>query len=210
MPIPLQEQTVPATASAGYVKLYASNDAVPRLYSVDDAGIALPYSQIIFTSTSADFTGTNVNTAQPVFNTTEDVLTVTANVAYLVEAYYHIHTTGTSAHTLGLLFGGTATYTNIDGTYFSTNQATEVLGALSAINFAAATVVQVSASLSSASHHAIIINGIIRVANAGTIIPQYQWSSAPGVAGVTLRGSFLRLTPIGVDTIKALPSAMWG
>lgn len=209
MPNYLQEQASPGAAPPGYLGEYASNDVVPRLYSVDDAGLVRPYSQIIFTSTDADFTGTNVNTAQPVFNTTEDVLTIEGSTAYLVEGYYHIHTTGTTSHTLGLLFGGTATYTSIDGSYFSTNQATEVLGAVSAINFASAAVVQVSAALASATHHSIIINGIIRVNGAGTIIPQYQWSAAPGVAGVVLRGSWLRLTPMGVNTIKALPTALW-
>lgn len=197
------------TPAAGTMNHAVVNDATPRLYGKDDAGIVRPYSQIIFTSTDADFTGTNVNTAQPVFNTTEDVLTVEALTSYIVEAYYHLHTTGTTSHTLGLLFGGTATFTNIDGSYWSTNQATEILGAVSAINFASAAVVQVSAALASASHHTVQIMGIIRVANAGTIIPQYQWSAAPGVAGVTLRGSWFRLTPMGVNTIKALPAAMW-
>lgn len=197
------------TPAAGTMNHAVVNDSVPRLYGKDDAGIVRPYSQIIFTTTDADFTGTNVNTAQPVFDTTQDVLTIEASTAYLVEAYYHIHTTGTTSHTLGLLFGGTATYTNIDGSYWASNQATEVLGAVNVINFASAAVVQVSAALASATHHSVQIMGVIRVNGAGTIIPQYQWSAAPGVAGVTLRGSWLRLTPMGVNTIKALPAALW-
>lgn len=197
------------TPSASTANHFVSNDSTPRLYVKDDAGIVRPYSQIIFTSTDADFTGTNVNTAQPVFNTTEDVLTIEASTAYIVEAYYHIHTTGTTSHQLGLLFGGTATFTNIDGSYWATNAATEVLGAVSAIPFTSAAVVNVSPATASATHHSVQIMGIIRVANAGTIIPQYQWSAAPGVAGVTLRGSWFRLTPMGVNTIKALPAALW-
>lgn len=203
------EQAAPSTPPAAQLSVYASNDTTPRLYSKDDGGLVRPYSQIIFTSTSADFTGTNVNTAQPVFDTTEDVLTVEALTAYIVEACYHIHTTGTSSHQLGLLFGGTATYTSIGGSYFASNAATEVLGALSTIPFTSAAVVNVSPATASATHHSVLINGVIRVNGAGTIIPQYQWSAAPGVAGVVLANSWFRLTPMGVNTIKCLPAAMW-
>lgn len=209
MPIPLQEQTVPSTPSAGYVKVYVSNDGVPRLMTVDDAGIALPYAQTIFTTADADFTGTNVNTAQPVFDTAQDVLTLAAATAYKIDASYYIRTTGTTSHQLGLLFGGTATFTNIDGVYSSTNAATAVLGAVSAIPFAVATVINVSPATATATHHYVTIKGIIRVNAAGTIIPQYQWSAAPGVAGVTARGSYFKLEPLGVNTIKCLPAAMW-
>lgn len=207
--IVLSEGAAPTTPASGTVKIYSTNDAVPMLATIDDAAIIRGYAGLIYTSTSADFTGTNVNTAQPVFDTTEDTITLPAATSYLLNAYYHIHTTGTTSHTLGLLFGGTATFTNIDGTYWATNQATEVLGAANAITFASAAVVQVSAALASATHHSILITGIIRVNGAGTVIPQYQWSAAPGVAGVTLRGSYFQLTPMGVNTIKAFPPALW-
>ncbi len=164
----------------------------------------LPVKPTLFTSTTADFTGTNVNTAQPVFNTTEDTITLAANTTYIMEASYHIHTTGTTSHTLGILFGGTATLTSIGYQALSTNAATEVLGAVSAIWSSAATVVNVSAALASASHHSVIIKGIVRSNASGTFIPQYQWSAAPGVAGVTLRNSWFKLTPIGADTLAQI------
>lgn len=159
---------------------------------------------IHFTSTSGDFTGTNVNTAQPVFDTTEDVITLPGSTSYLLEMSAHIHTTGTTSHTLGLLFAGSATLTSIGYQATVSNAATEVLGAMNSIWSAVATVTVVSAALASATHHSIWLSGIVRINGTGTFIPQYQWSAAPGVAGVTLKNSWLRLTPIGSDTVKAV------
>lgn len=34
------------------------------------------------------------------------------------------------------------------------------------------------------------------------MIPQYGWTAAPGVAGVTLANSYLTLTPIGAGTVQ--------
>lgn len=161
-----------------------------------------------FTSTSADFTGTNVNTAQPIFNTTEDVITLPASTSYLMEASLHIETTGTTSHQLGLLFAGTATLTSIAYQATVTNAATEVLGTPQTLWAAVATVTNFSPATATATHHSIWLTGLVRVNGAGTFIPQYQWSAAPGVAGVVLRNSWLKLTPIGDNTIKAVGN--WG
>jgi hypothetical protein len=157
-----------------------------------------------FTSTTADFTGTNVNTAQPVFNTTEDVITLAANTSYVMEGVYHIHTTGTTSHTLGILFAGTATLTSIGYLAQTTNAATEVLGAVNSIWSSVATITVLTAATATATHHSIVIKGMVRTNAAGTFIPQYQWSAAPGAAGVTLKNSYLTLTPVGSDTTKAI------
>lgn len=155
----------------------------------------------LLTSTTADFTGTNVSTAQPVFNTTGDTLTVAANTTYIMEGQYHIHTTGTTSHTFGILFGGTATLTSIGYQAQTTNAATEVLGALNSIWSSVATITVLTAATATATHHSVMIKGIVRTNASGTFIPQYQWSAAPGVAGVTLRNSYFKLTPIGADTL---------
>jgi hypothetical protein len=159
---------------------------------------------VYFTSTTADFTGTNVNTAQPIFNTTEDVITLPSLTSFFLEASLHIETVGTTSHTLGLLFEGTATLTSIGYRGYATNAATEVLGTVSGIESAVATITVVSAALASATHHSIWLHGIVRINAGGTFIPKYQWSAAPGTAGKTLKNSWLRLTKIGSNTVAAV------
>lgn len=198
------EVGTPATPASGKTTRWSSNDATPLDMFMDDSGAVRLSKTIFITTASADFTGTNVNTAQPIFNTTEDVITLPSSTSYLMEASIHIHTTGTTSHTLGILFGGTATLTSIGYQVTATNAATEVLGAGSTIWATVATIIVVSAALASATHHSITLTGIVRINAGGTFIPQYQWSAAPGVAGVTLKESYFKLTPIGSNTMKAI------
>jgi hypothetical protein len=196
-------QVAPPTPASGYNILYPSS--VDKLWhAFNDTGNngALLPSMGMFSA--ADFTGTNVNTAQPIFDTSLDVITVVGSTTYLMEGAFHIHTTGTTSHTLGLLFGGTATLTSIGYWADATNVATEILGAVSRIHSAVATVIVVSSALASATHHSIHLKGIVRINAAGTFIPQYQWSAAPGVAGVTLANGYFMMKPIGINTMTIL------
>jgi hypothetical protein len=200
----LNEVAAPSTPSSAKTNLFASNDPTPLLKFQDDSGEIRLGATIVVTSTSGDFTGTNVTNAQPIFDTTEDSLTVQANTTYLIEGSIHIHTTGTANHTFGLLFGGTATLTSIGYQVTVTNAATEVLGATQTLWCTAATVQILTAATATATHHSLTITGIVRFNAAGTFIPQYQWgTTAPGAAGVTLANSYLKLTPIGSGSTKA-------
>ena len=201
--IVLNTETVPSTPGAGVAKLYFDS-VLEFLSSVDDGGIAWNYLPVFVVTTTADFTGTNVNTAQPVFAATEDTLTVPSDTSFLLEACYHIHTTGTTSHQLGLLFGGTATLTSIGYGANVTNAATEVTGATSALWIATAAVTNVTPATATATHHTCYLNGVVRINAGGTFIPQYQWSAAPGVAGVTLANSYLKLTPFGNKSRSAI------
>jgi hypothetical protein len=156
-------------------------------------------------SQTADYTGTNANTVQKVFNTsTNGAITLPASTSYLMEGIYHIHTTGTTSHSLGISFGGTATLTSIGYHASATNAATEALGAPQTIWISVATNTTVTSAVATASHHTIVIKGIVRVNASGTFIPQYTWSAAPGVAGVTLANSYLLLIPIGSNTAGSI------
>lgn len=195
------ERATPTTPAAGKTNVWSSNEATPLPKHIDDAGMVTLLSPMVITSTSSDFTGTNVNTAQPVFNTTEDTITVPGSTAFMFEGQYHIHTTGTTSHQLGLLFGGTATYTSIGYQASVTNAATEVTGAPSTIWISVATVTNVSPATATATHHSCLLKGIMRINAGGTVIPQYQWSAAPGVAGVVLANSYFAMWPIGANTM---------
>lgn len=157
-----------------------------------------------FISQTADFTGTNVNTAQPVFGGTLSTITLPASTSYMFELVCHIHTTGTTSHTFALLFGGTATLTSIGYRVNVTNDATEVFGPANTMWVSVATATVLTAAAATATHHTIRARGIVRINGAGTLIPQYQWSAAPGVAGVTLQNSFFSLSPIGDNVAAAV------
>lgn len=160
---------------------------------------------IHFTTTTADFTGANSTAAQPMFNTTEDVITLPSTTSYLLEISAHIHTTGTANHTFGILFGGTATLTSIGYQATVTNAATEVLGGSQTFWSTSAAVQVLTAATATATHHSLVVTGIVRINAGGTFIPQYQWgTTAPGTAGVTLANSYFKLTPIGSNTVLAV------
>lgn len=197
------QSVAPSTPAAGKSTLYFDS-VTKQLYSIDDSGNVWAHLPTWITSTTANFTGTNVNTAQPVFNTTEDVITLPGTTSFHMQGCWHIETTGTNSHTIAIGFGGTATLTSIGYSCDATNAATEVLGAGSRIWIATATATVVSAALASATHHTILIDGVVRTNAGGTFIPQYTWSAAPGVAGTTLANSYLMLTPFGLNTRAAI------
>lgn len=155
-----------------------------------------------FTSQNANWTGQNVNTAQPVFNTDRDVITLPANTSYFVKAVYHISTTGTTSHQTGVLFGGAATFTSIGYSLKATQVATETYGAMNAMWASVATIQYPFAAVATASYHIFEIDGIIRTNVSGTLIPQFQFSAAPGVAPTIYANSFIYLIPLGSDTIS--------
>jgi len=191
----------PAALSADYTLTLPADDGVAYQFLQTDGAGALTFADpFIWTSNTTDFTGADVDTAQPVFAAANDTVTLPANTTFLLEASYRIKTTGTSAHTLALLFGGTATLTSIAYQAQSTNSATDILTQDSVIWSEVATATVVTSSASSATHHSITIRGMVRTNGTGTFIPQYQWSAAPGVAGVVEANSWLKLTPLGVDT----------
>lgn len=199
----LNTETPPSTPGANVGKMYIDS-VLKMLSSVDDGGNAWNYLPTFITTTTADFTGTNVSTAQNVFAGTEDTATLPGLTSFHMQGCYHIHTTGTTSHQLGILFGGTATLTSIGYSCDATNAATEVTGAGSRIWITVATVINVTAATAAATHHTVLIDGIVRTNAAGTFIPQYQWSAAPGVAGVVLANSYLMLTPFGLNTRAAV------
>lgn len=162
-------------------------------------------AKALFKALAADDTGgANVNTAQPWFPTAGAV-TLPANTSYLFEGSLILsRAAGTTSHTTGILFGGGATLTSIE--YFGdckTGDAND-LQPLSGFFSSVATLFTLKAASTSASEQIIIkVRGIVRINAAGTFIPQFQYSAAPGGAPTVKRGSYFRLTPMGLDTATA-------
>lgn len=152
---------------------------------------------------AADFTGGNVTTAQPFFPTGQDTFTLEAGTAYIIEGYLStLRTAGATSHTTSVLFGGTATYTmarySCDCRYGARAAATPVRPYTAEYKGTApstAQVVQLAAT--TVNSKTFNFNGVLVVNAAGTCIPQFQYSAAPGGAPVVERGSYFKFTPIG-------------
>lgn len=153
---------------------------------------------LLFKNLAADATGQNVATAQPWFPSAGAVA-VAANTTYeFLGRLYLVRAAGTVSHTTGVLFGGNATLTAIDYLARSRTTTGNVLGAVSAISGAAATLLVVTAASAVATENLeILLRGTVRVNGAGIFLPQFQYSVAPGGAPTVKRGSFFRLQPIG-------------
>ena len=158
----------------------------------------------IFTCLYSDYTGTNSGSAQQVFNaSTNGEVTVLGSMTYMFEATYYItRSAGTTSHTLSTLFGGTATFTSVTYTAESTSTTGNALGAVSRIYGTGISGVTVTAANTSATENiTVTLRGVMRTNAGGTIIPQIQYSTAPGGAPTILKNSFFKMTPIGTSSV---------
>lgn len=147
---------------------------------------------------SGDDTGTNVATAQPWFPTLGTVA-VAADTLYKIDG--HLYTTraaGATSHTTGLLFAGTATLTGIMYTAKVQVGDTEALLPTSRVVSRVATNTTCkAASTSTTETVSVDMEGYVRVNAAGTFIPQFIYSAAPGGVPTIKANSSFRLTPCG-------------
>lgn len=210
----LNEVATPSAQAAGKDGIFVSNETLPRLRRIDSAGTVWPSAEIFMTSLASDYTLADSNTAQKAFNaSTNGAITLPASSSYLLEATYMITNTGTTSHTWGVLFAGTATITALDFTVTGrtgvTSQATLTAvtsasqsngsGSLPSTNLVAT-----AASVSATENVLLDIKGTLRINASGTFIPQIKLSAATTVAATMKRGSFIRLTPFGADTAAVL------
>lgn len=146
--------------------------------------------------------GANVNTAQSVFGVG---VTLSASTVYAFEAFYGLSkTAGTTSHTVGLGFGGTATLNNIGYWGFSDTESTFAYAGTAGNlgGFYTQTASNTASSLASTSAtlvRTLRITGTVSVNAGGTFIPQYTCSAAPGGAYTTAAGSYFLIYPIGAS-----------
>lgn len=164
-------------------------------YGGTPAGL-IPVEQ--FFRLNADLGGANVATPQSVFGVG---CTLAASTVYAFEIVCSFgKTAGATSHTLSFGFGGTAALNHIG--YVSTiNVGAAVPGAASTafINrISTATATALTNAMAAASNSVRLrLAGSVSVNTAGTFIPQYTLSAAPGGAYSTEQGSFMRIYPIG-------------
>ena len=146
--------------------------------------------------------GSNVNTAQNVLGVG---VTLSAGTVYAFEAVYALSkSAGTTSHSVGIGFGGTATINNIaySGVFVGTNSsftADSVTSISMYIQTAANTTFSQGSSAAATLTKVYNLKGTVSVNAGGTFIPQYTCSAAPGGAYTTAAGSYFLIYPIGAS-----------
>jgi hypothetical protein len=148
----------------------------------------------------SNLAGANVNTVQSVFGVG---VTLSASTVYAFEAVYAINkTAGTTSHSIGIGFGGTATLNNIGYNVTDTFSTTQIQTSASyqgGTILAATNTTITGTTTSAAVFTSVILKGTVSVNAGGTFIPQYTLSAAPGGAYTTVAGSYMLIYPIGAS-----------
>ena len=148
----------------------------------------------------SNLVGLNATGAQNVFGVS---VTLSTSTVYAFEAMYYFNkTAGTTSHTLGIGYGGSATLNSIlwnsvgvDGSATLPTRSTPGLAA----NAAATNQTITGATASAAATTFANIKGIVSINGGGTFTPQYTLSAAPGGAYSTMANSYFLIYPIGAS-----------
>lgn len=144
----------------------------------------------------------NDSAAHSIFAAANDALTVAANTTYIIEGIIRV-TTGNTTHTCAFGLGGTATYTSV-GYDLQSNvgNAGAINTGISAIWATAATATIFNAT-STSQGTTLRVRGMIRTANAGTVIPQWTFSADPTGTCQVEPNSYLTFRRVGADTLAS-------
>jgi hypothetical protein len=192
-PLTFQSGTVLTTPASGAVEYDG------KVVYTTPAGRGVSPS-MMFYRLNSNRAGNNATGAQSIFGVG---VTLEASTVYGFTAnFLASKTAGTTSHTFGILFGGTASLNNILYTASvagalvappTVGTGTPVVAHLSAASLANLT----SATSSTTIQYGYTYQGTVSVNASGTFIPQYQLSAAPGGAYSTIAGSFFAIWPIG-------------
>lgn len=190
--------TLQTTATAGAIEndgkaFYATNVASSRQVVVTEQ----------FVNLAADRTGSDVSTAQALFDTGNDVISLAAATTYDFEMLLWItRAAGAVSHTTGILFPASSAFTAISYLAQVTNPTGNVLAATQQIMGNASTETVITAANTSATENVLVwVRGTIRTNAASTLTPQFKYSAAPGGAPTVKLGSYIRLWPKGANTV---------
>jgi hypothetical protein len=145
--------------------------------------------------------GSNVNTAQSIFGVSA---TLSASTVYAFEGFVmYVKTAGTTGHTVGLGFGGTATVNNaaFGGIASASGGSSAPINTNVFCGFTQSLAnTAFTTSLTSANiWHSVRFWGTVSVNAGGTFIPQYTLSAAPGGAYTVQIGSYINIYPVGAS-----------
>lgn len=198
-------QPTATTSTAGIVQLSSSTSSTSTTLAATPSAVKTAYDLAaaamvnpLYYRLNSTLAGSNVSTAQSILGVG---VSLTANTVYEFEGMFALSkTTGTTSHTISFGFGGTATINNIA---FQVNTAIAPSGlttggTASLYEFQTAAGGVVDAAQSTAGMHFMaFVKGTVSINGAGTLIPQYTLSAAPGGAYSTIQSSYFKLATLG-------------
>jgi hypothetical protein len=198
--IKLSSNTLLATPIAGALEYDGT-----VLYASTPSGRGLLPSTIISAATS-DVSLSDVNTAQNVFTSASDTVSLKANTTYIMKGQYIIQS-GTNTHTtaVSFLYGGGVTASMS----FSSLNLAAALGTVSRaqdmVHFDSISGGVIN-STSPSARNTIVLEGMVKTdASTGcTLTPQITFSAAPGGTNLTKFGSYISFIPIGNATMTSI------
>lgn len=142
----------------------------------------------------SDDAGSDLNTVQSIFGV---AVNLAANTVYEFEASFALKKTGgTNPHSLGLGFSGSIGVNHI--LYHVTHTSSALNSSSTPTSIMINTVSNTTVSSNTnVDNHNVFMKGMISVGSAGSFVPQYRLSDAPGAAFSTLAGSYFKMEPVG-------------
>lgn len=182
--------------------LVAYSGALSKFIGLNISANALPIIATVVSGAPTSLLN-NSTSAQNIFASANDVLTVAAATTYRFQARIALNTGNTSHTTAFGLALTTATLTSIHYTSRATSSAADTLATPQmrrvSVNSAA-----VLTAASTAVTTDILLDGIIRVNAAGQITPQITFSAGPTGTCEVEADSYFAMWPLGSNTLAAI------
>ena len=163
-----------------------------------------------FRCASGDISLTNSATAQAVFGSTNESISLPGSSTYFLEALYIIgpgSSTNLNAVTMSTVFAVSSALSSL---YYTADSTVGLAGSVNdtkrkLVTAPTASVVTDTAAGGSESYITVIIKGILRTSLATTITPQISFSGSPAASSLrTLIGSYVRLSVIGNSSVTSV------
>lgn len=190
---------------------YASGDMI---YTGDayyaTAGAAspgyIPTYQSVYLAN--DFTLQAASGVQACLTAANNTLTIAAATTYEFEGQYIINT-GATSHTTAMAFalGSNATVSSFEYTTILWSAAANTIATAASFTHVSGVASKVLNAASTAVYTTVKFKGVMRTTLGGTITPQIAFSANPTGTNLMKKGSFIKFTPVGADTVE--PIGLW-
>ena len=164
-------------------------------------------STSFYRRTGSANTLTGVLTSQSIANARLGGLTVTGLTTYEFEGAFCLVTSGTTSHTEGFSFVGSATYSDIS---YRLERISSNANSVPIVTFGTvATNIVITPAITTAQNAMYQFKGTCRINAGGTLNPSITFSADPTGISTILAGAWFKMTPIGGNSVD-LATGNWG